>query len=184
MTWRTPTNLPDLRRVDTIALDTEVKDDRLAADMGSGWPFRAGHLCGVSVAYRDREEGTVRAYYFPLRHPDSANFEPTQVYQWLRDLVASDVRIVGQNMGFDFGWLGAEADIKMPPSERLEEIGALATLVDENRFTYSLNELCKWRGIPGKDEALLHQGIEALGLITNKRKKLVPQNHIWQLPAH
>ena len=27
------------------------------------------------------------------------------------------------------------------------------------------------------------EGIEALGLITNKRKKVVPQNHIWQLPA-
>ena len=39
----------------------------------------------------------------------------------------------------------------MPPADRLEEIGALATLVDENRFTYSLDALCAWRGLPGKD---------------------------------
>jgi DNA polymerase I-like protein with 3'-5' exonuclease and polymerase domains len=38
--------------------------------------------------------------------------------------------------------------------------------------------------LPGKDDALLRQGIEALGLHSNKRKKLVPRNYIWQLPAH
>jgi DNA polymerase I-like protein with 3'-5' exonuclease and polymerase domains len=72
----------------------------------------------------------------------------------------------------------------MPPAERLEEIGALATMADESRFKYSLDALCAWRGLPGKDETPLLQGIEALGLITNKRKKIVPQEHLWQLPAH
>ena len=46
----------------------------------------------------------------------------------------------------------------MPPSDRLEEIGALATLVDENRFSYSLDALCDWRGLPGKDKTLLRRG--------------------------
>jgi len=72
----------------------------------------------------------------------------------------------------------------MPPGEQIEEVTALASMVDENRFKYSLDSLCAWRGLPGKDDTLLRQGIEALGLITNKRKKLVPQSHIWQLPAH
>jgi DNA polymerase I-like protein with 3'-5' exonuclease and polymerase domains/RecA-family ATPase len=180
--WHPPSDLPDLRRAGIIAIDTEEKDDRLRAGMGSGWPFRAGHICGVSVAWR--EGGDIRAHYFPLRHPNTQNFDPAQVFQWFRDLIASDVRFVTQNGLYDWGWLLAEADIKMPPGERLEEIGALATMIDENRFKYGLNELCKWRGLPGKDETLLRQGIAALGLITNKRKKLVPQEHIWQLPAH
>jgi hypothetical protein len=51
--WCAPTELPDLCRVGIVALDTETRDDRLRADMGSGWPFAAGHICGVSVAYRD-----------------------------------------------------------------------------------------------------------------------------------
>src|SRR5262249_14304723 len=72
--------------------------------------------------------------------------------------------------------------LSMPPSERLEEIGALATMVDENRHRYSLDALCEWRGRPGKDEALLREGCAALGLIP-KRKKLNPQACIWQLPA-
>ena len=54
--------------------------------------------------------------------------------RWLKDLVASDVRIVTQNGLYDWGWLRTDAGIKMPPSDRLEEIGALATIVDENRY--------------------------------------------------
>jgi DNA polymerase I-like protein with 3'-5' exonuclease and polymerase domains len=176
-----PTELPDLRRVGTLALDTETKDDRLSVDMGSGWPFRQGYLCGISIAYR--AESDVRGLYFPLRHPDTQNFDPQQVYQWLRDHAAAGVKFVTQNGLYDWGWLRTEAGIRMPPGERLEEIGALATMVDENRYRYSLEALCAWRGLPSKDGALLRQGIADLGLHTNKRKKLVPQRHIWQLPA-
>jgi DNA polymerase I-like protein with 3'-5' exonuclease and polymerase domains len=160
-----------------VAFDLETKDDRLRADMGSGWPFGAGHICGVSVAYRDG--GGIRARYFPLRHPDSDNFDSTQVYQWLRDLIASRVRIVTQNGLYDWGWLRTEAGIKMPSGAQLEEIGALATLVDENRLRYSLDDLCKWRGIPGKDDAGLKEGAAALNL----PKRAKPTAHIWQMPA-
>ena len=67
--WQAPTELPDLRRAGMIALDTETKDDRLLADLGSGWPWHGGYVCGVSVAYR--ADSDIRAHYFPLRHPDS-----------------------------------------------------------------------------------------------------------------
>src|SRR6516164_7299847 len=154
--WQPPAILPDLRRMGIIALDTETRDNRLIAEKGSGWPFADGYICGISVAYRD--SGAIRAHYFPLRHPDSQNFDPGQVFQWLRDLVASDVRIVTQNGLYDWGWLRTEAGIAMPRSDRLEEIGALATLVDENRPNYSLDALCTWRGLPGKDLASLAEG--------------------------
>jgi DNA polymerase I-like protein with 3'-5' exonuclease and polymerase domains len=89
------------------------------------------------------------------------------------------VRIVTQNGLYDWGWLRTDAGIRMPPSERLEEIGALATLVDENRYQYSLDALCAWRGLPGKDIAALQEGAAAIGL--PKRSKLTA--NIWQLPA-
>ena len=179
--WTSPTELPDLRRIGIAAIDTETKDERLRADMGSGWPFRSGHLCGISVAFRT--EGDMRGVYLPIRHPDGQNFEPDQVYRWVRDHVAAGVRFVTQNGLYDWGWLRAEASIRMPPGEQLEEIGALATMVDENRFQYSLESLCAWRGLQGKDETLLREGIAALELVENKRKKVAPQNYIWQLPA-
>ena len=83
---------------------------------------------------------------------------PDAVFNWLKDLIASDVRFVTQNGLYDWGWLRADGDILMPPADRLEEIGALATLVDENRFQYSLDALCAWRGLPGKDTTLLQRG--------------------------
>jgi DNA polymerase I-like protein with 3'-5' exonuclease and polymerase domains len=177
--WTAPTELPDLRRVGVIALDTETNDERLRADMGSGWPFKGGYICGVSLAWREGSD--IRARYIPMRHPDSDNIDPAQVFQWLRDLRASDgVRsIVTQNGLYDWGWLRAEADIRMPPAERLEELGALATLIDENRKRYSLDELCKWRGVAGKNEASLAEGGAAIGL--SKRDK--PRANIWRMPA-
>jgi len=175
--WQPPTELPDLRRSGIIALDTETNDEGLRADLGPAWPWHGGYVCGVSVAYW--ADGGIRAHYLPLRHPDTNNLNRPQVFAWLRDLVASDVRFVTQNGLYDWGWLRSEANIVMPPSERLEEIGALATIIDENRFSYRMDSLCSWRGLPGKDESLLREGAAACGL--PKKAKL--QANIWQLPA-
>jgi hypothetical protein len=179
--WQPLSELPDLRRAGTIALDTETKDNGLLAERGSGWPFNDGYVCGISIAYRI--ESNVCAHYFPLNHPDSKNFDREQLIHWLQDLIAADVHIVTQNGLYDWGWLRADFGIRMPPSDRLEEIGALATMVNENLQRYSLEALSAWRGLPGKDDALLRQGCAALGLIP-KRKKFNPAACIWQLPAH
>src|SRR3954453_16634822 len=122
--WRAPHELPDLRRVDTSALDAETRDAGLQADRGSSWAWGDGHVAGISVAWRAGAE--MLRQYIPLRHPDTDNFDSAQVYCWLADLVASDVRIITQNGLYDWGWLRTDGGIIMPPSHRLEEIGALA----------------------------------------------------------
>src|SRR5262249_38338187 len=121
----------------------------------------------------------------PLRHPDSQNFDREWVVCWMRDHKESSVKIVTNNGLYDWGWLWADFGIEMPPAEQLEEIDALATMVDENRYKYSLDALCAWRGFLGKDETLLLEGCDALGLIpARKRKGFKPQSVLWQLPAH
>ena len=79
-----------------------------------------------------------------------------------------------RRMGFMIG-AGCAADlgVAMPPSEQLEEIGALATLVDENRFSYGLEALCEWRGLPGKDTTLFEDAVKAAGW---KRQASVSQS--------
>jgi hypothetical protein len=144
--WQRPSALPDLRRVGIIAIDLETNDEGLRAEHGSAWPWHGGYVCGVGVAWR--EENGIRGNYFPLRHPESENFECENVSRWLKDLVASGVRIATQNGLYDWGWLRTDLGVLMPPSDRLEEIGALATLIDENRFSYRLDALCAWRGLP------------------------------------
>ena len=109
--WQPPSELPDLRRVGELALDTEPKDDGLQADRGSGWPWHGGYICGVSIAYRT--DNGIRPHYFPIRHPDSKNFDPAQLFAWLKDLAASDVRIITKNGLYDWGWLYADAGLEM-----------------------------------------------------------------------
>jgi DNA polymerase I-like protein with 3'-5' exonuclease and polymerase domains len=178
--WCPPSELPDLRRFDKIAIDTETRDDGLKEDRGSAWPWKGGHICGVPVAWRD--EGGLRGSYFPIRHPDSQNFDPEQIKRWLRDHIAAGVRFVTLNGLYDWGWIRTDLGISMPPSERLEEIGALATLVDENRFNYGLDALCAWRGLPGKDTVLLEQAVKAAGWASGKHRIKVAE-HIHKLPA-
>ena len=178
--WQIPQELPDLRRVGIIALDTETNDEGLRADRGSAWPWRGGYICGISVAWRD--DSGIRGNYFPLRHPDSQNFDRENVARWLKDHIAAGVKFTTQNGIYDWGWLRADLGVAMPPSDQLEEIGALATLIDENRFNYSLDALCDWRGLPGKDTALLEEAIKAAGFKISKKNPL--QSYIWQLPAH
>ena len=138
---------------------------------------------GISVAYR-ADDG-IRSHYFPIRHPDTANFDPEQVFRWLQDLVASDVRFVTQNGLYDWGWLRTDGAVRMPPSDRLEEIGAMATLVDENRKKYGLDSLCAWRDLPGKDLGELKSAAAAAGFAPKrKNQKVNTAAHIWQMPAH
>src|SRR6516162_1958760 len=105
--WQALPALPDLRHVGRIAIDNETKDNGLLAGLGSSWPWGDGYICGVSVAYR--VEGTIHAHYFPIRHPDGPNFDPTQVFQWIHDHVAAGVTMVTQNGLYDWGWLRTDA---------------------------------------------------------------------------
>ena len=165
--WRPPPELPDLRRVGIIALDTETNDEGIRADRGSAWPWHGGYICGISVAWRD--ESGIRGNYFPLRHPDSENFERENVVRWLKDHIAAGVRIVTQNGLYDWGWLRADLGVAMPPSEQLDEIGALATLIDENRFSYRLDSLCAWRGFPARTRRLLRRRSRPPGFDEHKK---------------
>jgi DNA polymerase I-like protein with 3'-5' exonuclease and polymerase domains len=178
--WQTPRELPDLRRVDLVAIDTETLDRGLQARRGSSWPWRDGYVAGVSLAWR--EGGDIRALYLPLRHPDSENIACANLTRWLKDLIAVGVRIATLNGIYDFGWLRTDLGITMPSSDHLEEVGALATTVNENLLEYSLDGLCDHYGLPGKDEVLLRHAIEAAGFVS-KRKAINTREHIWRLPA-
>ena len=67
--WTAPTELPDLRRVGIIAIDTETNDEGLRADRGSAWPWRGGYVCGISVAWREGGEHSRQLFpAAPSRH--------------------------------------------------------------------------------------------------------------------
>jgi hypothetical protein len=72
----------------------------------------------------------------------------------------------------------------MPSVDRLHDTSALATIVNENLPRYGLDDLCRWRGIPGKDETLLIEAIKAKLGVRPSKKKNPPASFIWQLPAY
>jgi hypothetical protein len=98
----------DLRQHDLVAIDTETNDERLTAEMGSGWPHRQGYICGISVAYRDHNSPNgIVAHYIPLNHPDSEVYPKEQVSTWLLDHVNSSVKFLTQNGVYDWDGSGA-----------------------------------------------------------------------------
>lgn len=172
--WVSPTSLPDLvgAGVRRVAIDTETRDDGLAMSRGPGWAIGAGYICGVSVAWGGDRSGKL---YVPLRHPDtSCSIDRDSCIRWLSDIFRSNIEIVGQNWGYDQGWLSKDLGLGKPQG-RLHDMQAAAVLLDENRLTYNLNDLCKWQGIPGKSEALLREAALAYGCD--------PKAGLWRLPG-
>ena len=177
-----PLELPDLRNCDLVAVDTETDDERLREDKGSDWPMRQGRIIGISAAWRNASD--VHRLYVPVAHPDTANFDKAQVAAWLKALFASGTRLVFHNGLYDLGWLRTEFNIKPPPPECIDDTNILAVMIDENRREgYSLDALCKWRGLPGKDETSLRKAVERLGIKCDKSTKNSPQANLWRLPA-
>ena len=70
---------------------------------------------------------------------------------------------------YDWGWLRTDGGVLMPPSNQLEEVGALAAMVDENQLKYSLDAICQRYGLPGKDTALLEEACKAAGFKISKK---------------
>jgi len=139
----------------------------------------AGIVAGVGVAWR--AGGQVQSLYAPIQHPDTPNLFPKEtVSRWLGDLVDAGVQLVTQNGLYDWGWLWADLGVPFPPGAQVEEVGAAATIVDENRHTYNLDDLCAWQGLPGKDEGLLREALQAYGFPSTGGQ--IKQN-LWRLPA-
>lgn len=174
--------LPLLQNVD-VAIDTETKDEGLAAERGPGWVGRQGYLCGVSVAWDDpRAVGGIRGIYLPVRHPDSVCRPLEEVLAWVVHLL-THCNCHFFNIGYDMGWLITEAlhsRMNMPWPERSEDGGAMCFLADENYRSYGLDACCGRAGIPGKDETLLNEAAASIGVM---RKNGSIKHGIFRMPA-
>jgi DNA polymerase I-like protein with 3'-5' exonuclease and polymerase domains len=172
--WTVPNELPDLSRETEIALDTETKDTLLSHDMGPGF-YRyertnpnEGYICGISAAWRDQK------IYIPLRHPETKCFDFTLVQDWLRSLVRQNrTRFIFHSFQYDWGWIQAQFGV-LPPV-LLDDVAAMASMINENLFSFGLDDLCRWQGIQGKDETLLQKAGEAYSAPGKK--------NLWRMPA-
>ena len=80
--WVKPTEFPDLRQVDEIAIDLETKDPDLIKK-GSGSIIGNGEVIGIAVAT------SYYKGYFPIAHEGGGNMEKAKVLSWLKDILES-----------------------------------------------------------------------------------------------
>lgn len=165
--WEAPTRLPDLSGATMVALDIEARDDGLKHKRGPGWVYRAGWVCGVAYAADTGESG-----YIPIRHVDTECMDESVVMGWV-DRLHRTKRCVYHRAIYDLGWLSTVGGVSLP--EKLEDTMVLEFSLDENQLTYNLDDVCRRRGVPGKDESTLRQAAEAHGCD--------PKADLWRLPG-
>lgn len=169
--WTPPTELPDWTRRPLIAIDTETKDDGLSSSHGAGWALPAsGHIVGVSMAVSTSER-----IYVSVRHPESPNFPVEKVKRWVRAHMEAPVQKVFHNAVYDLGWLETDFDIATRDMSNIHDTLAVAVMLDENRNSYSLDNLCIEHGIPSKNERKLREAAVSFGIDAKKE--------LWKLQA-
>lgn len=163
MMWTPKAEFPDLQGAYRIGIDCETKDPLLDT-MGPGFIRRDGYVVGFSVSAEDREGNTQFKAYYPIRHEGGGNLDEGPAIRYLRGQLRSDIPKVGANIGYDLGWLRTEGiEVGGPKFDVL----IAAPLLNENRFSYSLESVAKEHGFEGKEEGLLRI---AYGPIATRKK--------------
>ena len=163
--WVKPTEFPDLRQVDEIAIDLETKDPDLLKK-GSGSVIGNGEVIGIAVATKHYKG------YFPIAHEGGGNMDRARVISWLKDILESPSTKIFHNAIYDVCWLKS-LGLKINGDIACTMIAS--ALTDENRFRYDLNSL-SWHYLGyGKNEAALAEAAEEWGID--------PKSEMYKLPA-
>ena len=164
--WIAPQVLPKFDPYETLAVDLETYDPNLI-NRGPGWATGDGYIVGIAIA-TDKWSG-----YLPIRHENGGNLEEEIVLRWLKRTFENHKgTMVFHNALYDVGWLKREGvELTCP----LRDTMFAAPLFDENRWSYSLNNLGMDFLAESKDETLLETAAKAWGVN--------PKGGMWALPA-
>ena len=166
--WVKPTEFPDLRKVDEIAIDLETKDPDLIKK-GSGSVIGNGEVIGIAVATKHYKG------YFPIAHEGGGNMEKARVLSWFKDVLEAPSTKIFHNAMYDVCWIRAMG-FKINGDIACTMIAAAVT--DENRFRYDLNSL-SWHYLGyGKNEAALAEAASEWGIDPKSEMYKLPSMHV------
>ena len=163
--WVPPHELPDLSEAKTIAIDVETKDPHLKT-RGPGWPTGEGEVVGYAVAV-DGWKG-----YIPIRHGGGGNIDERICNIWMKKVCESPADKIMHNAQYDAGWLRR---MGFTVNGRIIDTMVIASLLDENRFSYSLNALAFEYLSKTKSEKNLTEAARDFGVD--------PKAELWKLPS-
>ena len=166
--WVKPTEFPDLRQVDEIAIDLETKDPGLK-ERGSGSIIGNGDVVGIAVATAHYKG------YFPIEHEGGGNMDRKQVLNWLQDILNAPSTKIFHNAIYDVCWL-RRLGLTIQGNIVCTMIASAVT--DENRFRYDLNSL-SWHYLGyGKNESALSEAAESWGIDPKAEMYKLPAMHV------
>ena len=129
--WVPPLELPEIFDAKQIAVDVETKDPNLKSN-GPGWPTGDGEVVGYAIAV-DGWSG-----YIPIRHEHGGNLDEKIVNRWLKKVFESPADKIMHNAQYDAGWI---KQMGFDVNGRIIDTMLIASILDENRFSYSLNAI-------------------------------------------
>ena len=129
--WVPPLELPEIFDAKQIAIDVETKDPNLKSN-GPGWPTGDGEVVGYAIAV-DGWSG-----YIPIRHEHGGNLDEKIVNRWLKKVFESPADKIMHNAQYDAGWI---KQMGFDINGRIIDTMLIASILNENRFSYSLNSI-------------------------------------------
>ena len=164
--WSCPAEYKDLSQAKEIAIDLETRDEGIGSGQGAGWATGNGNIIGFAVATEGWQG------YYPFNHFGGGNMIPAQVKKYIKDVCALPCTKIFHNAQYDIGWLEQEG---YKINGDIIDTMVAAAIVDENRWSYSLNTLSK--------DYLGEIKAETDLIIAAKEHGVDPKGEMWKLPA-
>jgi DNA polymerase I-like protein with 3'-5' exonuclease and polymerase domains len=129
--WNCPEEFPDLSDAKYIAIDLETKDPDLTS-RGSGAIKGHGEIVGIALAVEGWKG------YYPIAHEGGGNIDRRVVLEWFKKICALPCPKIFHNAMYDVCWIKAYG---IPINGHIIDTMVMASLIDENRWSYSLNSI-------------------------------------------
>ena len=153
--WLHPTEFPSMKGRDVVAIDLETCDTDLKK-MGPGWPRKVGMVIGIALS-----SGDFTAYY-PIAHEGGGNMDKSVVLKYIKEVCEDEsIQKVFHNAQYDIGWLSV---LNIEVKGYIHDTMISAALLNENRYSFTLNSMVAEYLGEFKNEALLKAKAEELGL--------------------
>ena len=153
--WLHPTEFPSMKGKDVVAIDLETCDTELKK-MGPGWPRKIGSVIGIAIS-----SGDFTAYY-PIAHEGGGNMDKSIIVEYIKEVCEDEsIQKVFHNAQYDIGWLST---LGIEVKGYIHDTMIAAALLNENRYSFTLNSMVAEYLGEFKNESLLKAKAEELGL--------------------
>ena len=166
--WSAPENYPDLKGHKYIAIDLETKDPNLKI-RGSGAIQSMGEIVGFAIAV-DGWSG-----YYPIAHEGGGNMDRQKVLKWIKEVLETPATKIFHNAMYDVCWLKAYG---FKINGMIVDTMVMASLIDENRFSFTLNSISFEYLREVKDEKALKEAAESFGLDAKAEMYKLPAMYV------